>query len=214
VSFDIGQAEAAALVFEGKPFGVQQEEDAIGCTDHDFFPKSRADEYRADDLAVMESGKPILNRMESAPESEGSPRLVVTSKIPLRDPRGQVIGIAGFSRRVDQVRQSAGTADAFTRVIELMHEQFADPLTSEQLAEEVGLSVSQFERQFRRVMGSSPHKYLLRVRIEHAARRLKETSDSVTTIALACGFYDHAHFSRTFRRLMKVSPREYRTKMT
>ncbi len=47
----------------------------------------------------MKSGQPIINRVESAPESEGSARLVMTSKIPLRDSGGKVIGLAGFSRR-------------------------------------------------------------------------------------------------------------------
>ncbi|MEO9594635.1 PAS domain-containing protein, partial [Rhodopirellula bahusiensis] len=55
--------------------GVLSESEAIGKTDHDFFPKTRADEYREDDLQVMESKEAIINRIESAPEEAGSPRL-------------------------------------------------------------------------------------------------------------------------------------------
>lgn len=192
--------------------GVASEDEAIGRTDLDFFPKQRADEYRADDLAVMESGQAIINRIESAPEPAGSPRLVMTSKVPLRDARGRVIGIAGFSRQIENTREQSGAADAFAGVIEHLHRHYDESLTTEQLAEMAGLSVSQFERRFRRAFGSSPHQYLMRVRVENAASILIETKQTVAEIAHACGFYDHAHFSRSFRRIMNASPSEYRSR--
>lgn len=190
--------------------GVSSEEQAIGSTDLDFFPKQRAEEYRADDEAVMRSGEPLVNRIESAPESEGSPRLVMTSKIPLRNRRGVVIGIAGFSRQIEQLREQSADADAFSLVVNHLHLHYDEALTTSQLAEMAGLSVSQFERRFRHAFGSSPRQYLLRVRIENAARMLVETEQTISQIAHACGFFDHAHFSRSFRRIMNTSPSEHR----
>lgn len=192
--------------------GVATEGDAIGKTDYDFFPKSRADEYRADDLAVMESGDPIVDRVESAPEDAGSPRLVMTSKIPLRDDRKKVIGVAGFSRQIERIQTPSGTVDAFAKVITHLHENFAERLSSDELAEMAGLSVSHFERRFRHAFGSSPRQYLVRIRVEHAARMLLETDKTVSEVAHECGFYDHAHFSRSFRRIMQSSPSEYRSR--
>lgn len=192
--------------------GVACEADAIGKTDQDFFPKPRADEYRADDLAVMESGEAIVNRVESAPEDAGSPRLVMTSKVPLRDRRGRVMGVAGFSRQIERIQTPSGTVDAFANVIEHLHSHFADSLSTEQLADMAGLSISHFERRFRHAFGASPRQYLVRVRVEHAAKLLRETDQTVSQIALACGFYDHAHFSRSFRRIMKLSPSQYRAR--
>ena len=190
--------------------GVASEQDAIGKTDHDFFPSQRADEYRADDLAVQESGVPIINRIESAPEAAGSPRLVMTSKIPLRDNRGRVIGIAGFSRQVEDIRDPSGTVDAFAKVVDYLHRRYGDPLKTAKLARMAHLSVPQFERRFRRAFGTSPRQYLLRVRIENSARLLAETDQTVSEIAQTCGFYDHAHFSRSFRKQMNTSPTEFR----
>ena len=69
---------------------IKTEDDVIGKTDHDFYAASRADTYRADDEAVMASGIPMVNRLEPAPEPLGSPRLVTTSKIPLRDKEGRL----------------------------------------------------------------------------------------------------------------------------
>ncbi|WP_372895642.1 helix-turn-helix domain-containing protein [Stieleria sp.] len=192
--------------------GVASEAEAIGRTDYDFFPKSRADEYRADDAAVMESGEPIVDRVESAPEDAGSPRLVMTSKIPLRDQRNRVIGVAGFSRQIERIQTPSGTVDAFAKVITHLHQNFADRLSTDQLAEMAGLSVSHFERRFRRGFGSSPRQYLVRIRVEHAARMLLESDKTVSEIAHECGFYDHAHFSRSFRKIMQLSPSEYRSR--
>ncbi|TWU59978.1 HTH-type transcriptional activator RhaS [Rubripirellula tenax] len=192
--------------------GVTSEDEALGKTDHDFFPKQRADEYRADDLTVLQSGEPIINRVESAPESAGSPRLVMTSKVPLRDPRGRVIGVAGFSRQIEQIRQAKGTVAAFADVIEHLHECFAENLSTADLADMAGLSQSQFERRFRRAFNASPRQYLMRIRVERSAAMLSETSKTVSEVALACGFYDHAHFSRSFRRIMNASPTEYRSR--
>lgn len=190
--------------------GVVSEDEAIGRTDHDFFPKSRADEYREDDLRVMRSRTAIVNRIESAPESAGSPRLVTTSKIPLRDRGGRVIGVAGFSRQIE--RMQSGTADAMANVIRYLHDHFRENISTESLAEMAGLSVSHFERRFRLAFGSSPRQYLIRVRIENAAVMLRETEKNITEIAQTCGFYDHAHFSRSFLKIMNMSPSAYRTR--
>lgn len=188
--------------------GVVSEDEAIGRTDYDFFPSMRADAYREDDEQVMSTGEPISNRIESAPEKEGSPRLVTTSKIPLRDRRGRVIGIAGFSRQIERIQ--SGTADAMADVITYLHKNFSEEVASEEMAAMSGLSVSHFERRFRLAFGSSPRQYLIRIRIEHAATMLRETDQSISAIAQACGFYDHAHFSRSFHRVMSLAPSAYR----
>lgn len=190
--------------------GVKHEKDAIGKTDLDFFPRSRAIEYQEDDEIVMRTGQAIVNRVESAPEAEGSPRLVMTSKIPLRDASGSIIGIAGFSRQLDQVRSRSSGEARFAKVIEHMHQQPDTTLSSAAMAKMCGLSQSQFDRSFRRVFGTSARQYLLRVRLEAACRRLAETEETVAAIAAELGFFDHAHFTRSFRRAMGLTPAQYR----
>jgi len=205
------QGRFMALNRQGYEYcGVAAEADALGMTDHDFFPKQRADLYVAGDLACMDSGEPIYNRLESAPESEGSPRLVVTSKLPLRDKRGQVIGVAGFSHRIDQLQRSINSVDTFVQVVTFLHAEYHQPITTVQMARMAKLSVSQFERRFCHAFGASPRQYLLRIRVEAASRLLADTSRTVAAIAHATGFHDHAHLSRSFRRLMNVTPSEYR----
>ena len=190
--------------------GVASEKEAVGKTDFDFFPNQRAKDYQSDDLAVIASGEAIINRIESAPEAAGSPRLVMTTKVPLRDKQGRVIGTAGFSRQIDRLHESKDSVSAFARSIETMHERYAENLSTAVLAASAGLSISQFERRFRSAFGSSVRQYLLRIRVENAAKLLVETEHTVSKIALDSGFFDHAHFSRSFKKLMNQSPSDYR----
>ena len=63
---------------------------------------------------------------------------------------------------------------------------------------------------FRQLTGRTPIDYLLYYRVECAAEMLCASRDSVTDVALACGFGDVSYFSRVFRRLKHETPGEYR----
>jgi AraC-like DNA-binding protein len=213
VSFFLKDRECRFIGLNGRGCeycGVAREEEAIGKTDHDFFPTERADSYRADDLAVMKNGEPIINRIEAAPEQAGSNRLVITDKIPMRDRKGIVIGLAGFSRQLDRISGHSGTVDQFARMIDHMQKNFGESMTTRELAKMSGMSVSQFERRFRRAFGSSPRQYLLRLRVNAAARLLVETQETIASIAQDCGFHDHAHLCRSFQRIMNATPSTFR----
>ncbi len=161
--------------------GVRTERDAFGKTDRDFFPRGRAQEYMADDRRVMESGTAIVNRLEPAPESDLSPHWVITNKMPVRDAQGTVIGVMGFSRSVEQVRFAPGSLQRLSSVVEIMHRHYADELSTADLAEQAGLSISQFERTFRKTFGIGPKQYIVRVRLEHACRMLAESVESIAS---------------------------------
>lgn len=190
--------------------GVQTERDAFGCTDMDFFPAQRAAEYMADDREVMVSGQPILNRVEPAPEQEESPRLVITNKIPVKDRTGRVIGIAGFSRRVEHARYETAVIRKLAAAVNILNSRFSEELTTEELAKTAGLSMSQFERLFRKTFNTSPRQYLQHIRIMHACRLLVETEETISAIAQQCGFYDHSHFTKAFVARKGMLPSVFR----
>ena len=77
-------------------------------------------------------------------------------------------------------------------------------------AAEAGLSSFHFLRLFSRVLGVTPHQYLVRSRLRHAARLLADDQRPVTEVALDVGFADLSNFVRTFRRAAGVSPRGFR----
>lgn len=80
----------------------------------------------------------------------------------------------------------------------------------EQAARQAGLSPFHFLRLFSSVLGVTPHQYLVRSRLRHAARLLTEDDVAVTDIAYDVGFGDLSNFVRTFHRAAGVSPTKFR----
>jgi AraC-like DNA-binding protein len=84
------------------------------------------------------------------------------------------------------------------------------PLDLERAAGEVGLSAFHFLRLFSRVLGVTPHQYLVRSRLRRAARLLCDDARRITDVAFEVGFGDLSNFVRTFHRAAGVSPRAFR----
>ncbi len=83
-------------------------------------------------------------------------------------------------------------------------------ISTQDLASIAGLSPFHFSRAFRESFGDSPHRYLLRRRIEHSQGLMLTTKASLADIALECGLVDQAHFGKLFRRLVGESPGVWR----
>jgi AraC-like DNA-binding protein len=77
-------------------------------------------------------------------------------------------------------------------------------------ASQTGISPFHFLRLFANVLGVTPHQYLVRSRLRHAARLLADEDGSVTDIAYDVGFGDLSNFVRTFHRAAGISPRAFR----
>ncbi len=84
------------------------------------------------------------------------------------------------------------------------------PISLEDAAQEAGLSSFHFLRLFSAALGVTPHQYLIRSRLRHAARLLADETLSITDVAFNVGFGDLSNFVRTFHRAAKVSPRGFR----
>ena len=80
----------------------------------------------------------------------------------------------------------------------------------EALAGLVGMDVRRFTGAFQQAFGLSPWQYVMRVRLDEAARRLRNTSEPVTDVALATGFATPSHFATAFSRRFGMSPSRYR----
>ncbi len=84
------------------------------------------------------------------------------------------------------------------------------PVDLEHAASQADISPFHFLRLFSRVLGVTPHQYLVRSRLRHAARLLADDERSVTDVAYDVGFGDLSNFVRTFHRAAGVSPRRFR----
>jgi AraC-like DNA-binding protein len=85
-----------------------------------------------------------------------------------------------------------------------------EPVDLDDAAAVAGLSPFHFLRLFANVLGVTPHQYLVRSRLRHAARLLADEDRSITDIAFDVGFGDLSNFVRTFHRAAGVSPRGFR----
>ncbi len=83
-----------------KRFGISSVDDAIGKTDADFFSEQHAIEARMDELEILQSGKPIVDKLEHLELDDYPETWVSTTKMPWRDAAGKVIGTFGVSRNV------------------------------------------------------------------------------------------------------------------
>jgi AraC family transcriptional regulator len=97
-----------------------------------------------------------------------------------------------------------------TRTVRMVERRPDARLTLGTLAREAGLSPFHFLRTFESLTGVTPHQYLMRARLRHAAARLVVEPGNVLDIALDSGFGDVSNFNRAFRGEFGVSPRAYR----
>ena len=90
------------------------------------------------------------------------------------------------------------------------NEHYNEPISIQEYAESRNMSVSYFQRNFKQIVKHTPMQYLLTIRVNNAASLLETTDYSMAEIAAIVGYEDPLYFSRLFRKIKGVSPRDYR----
>ena len=91
----------------------------------------------------------------------------------------------------------------------IMNRQYC-PENIGEIAEKMNLSISYFQHLYKDFFGNSIHKDIIHARIEQAAHLLEHTDHSISEISRLCGYDNTEHFSRSFKKYKKMSPRNYR----
>jgi len=128
------------------------------------------------------------------------------------------VGMMFAARFVDLVSGRINTPARVTprdrrRAVETalwIDEHAQQSINLESTAREAGLSPFHFLRLFSKVLGVTPHQYLVRSRLRRAARLLAEDDRPITDVAFDVGFADFSNFVRTFHRAAGVPPRRFR----
>lgn len=123
---------------------------------------------------------------------------------------GTVVREKLYSVPDDKPNHTAQQADLIKKSLSKIRHDYRLPLTLEDLSAEAAMAPNYFCRIFRNVTGRPPIDYLNYYRIERAAELIYATNESLTTIAMQCGFNDLGYFSRSFKKYKGMSPREYR----
>jgi AraC-like DNA-binding protein len=182
----------------------------FGLTEHDFFPKAIADAIHADDRNVVMKGERIIGKTEIILDEFGLLTWVSTNKLPLFGKDGRIVGLMGTTRVLKRYDELPEAYQPFRRVIEYIQANLATPISISILAKESCLSVSQLRKRFHSLFGMSPKEFVLRTRLQKAARLLAGSDDPLIRIALDCGFCDQSYFTKRFRDFFGVTPRRYR----
>ena len=95
-------------------------------------------------------------------------------------------------------------------VVKIMEDNLEEPLVQTDIAIKTHLSTRQLERLFRKYLDTTPTRYYLNLRLARARHLLRQTSMSILSVALACGFVSASHFSKCYREFYGRTPRAER----
>ena len=157
----------------------------------------------------LRTGEPMIDKVYGY-VADLSTALNRVSVFPVRNAKGAIIGLVTSHYRVRSKESAPNWYDTIKDAISYVSKTYASDISVADLARRANLSESQFTRIFRQQTETSPAQYIVQTRV-NAARTLLETTDKLLTdIAAETGFYDHAHFIRTFKRLVGMTPSRYR----
>lgn len=189
-------------------YKITNPSEVIGKTDYDFFRTDIADNIRVDDLNVIENDIVISNKLEIVHDENGHIRWLFTTKSPLKNADGEIVGIEGFSRDAQKSQTSNEPYHIFKEVIEYVRKNLANPIKISDLANMCFMSLSTFERKFKIHFSCTPNQYIKRCRVQEGCRLLL-TGSSIQQVSLATGFCDQSHFTREFKNILGLTPRAY-----
>jgi PAS domain S-box-containing protein len=95
--------------------GVQDPNDVVGKTDFDFFAPEKAGEYFEDEQRIIQTGEPLINKIEKHVSPNGQPSWSSTTKVPLRIPDGTVIGVVGINHDVTDLKIAEQKIESINR---------------------------------------------------------------------------------------------------
>jgi AraC-like DNA-binding protein len=182
----------------------------LGKTSEQVFPSSLGAIYTEQDREVIGQGKTITDQLELHLYPNCARGWCMTHKRPMRDSAGQVVGLVGISCDLQEAKLTHPAYARLAGVDEFLRENLSRTIAMSELTAMTGLSLSQFERYCKRIFHLTPRQMLHKFRLERATALLG-TSESITNIAIACGYSDHSAFSRHFKSMTGISPSQFRS---
>ena len=146
-------------------YGFTEETEIVGLTDFDLAPKQMAKSYVGDDAKILQTGQPLLNRVELWFDQARVPDWYVVNKLPIRDHRGMIIGIMGVLQSYEARGKLLRPFGGISKAVDHIQSHFGEKINIEDLAQRACLSPRQVERRFNTAFGIGPHEFLVRTRI-------------------------------------------------
>ena len=189
--------------------GAHTLEQVLGLTDFDFSPRHIARQFINDDQLVMQ-GQLISDRLEMNILKSGEIYWFTTSKRPLYDVAGRILGSYGVSRHLEKTSVALSGMIALDGPVNYIRAHYMTDIKLSTLAAMSHLSVSALERRFKKYLCKTPKQFINEVRLENARRLLVETTLPIAAVAAEAGFSDPSYFSRRFVKQFGELPSEFR----
>ena len=190
--------------------GASSEEQILGRSDRDFHAPAFAEAYITEDRRVMAGRQAILGQLWMVFHTDKQPHWYISSKVPLFDPQGEVIGIAGAMYSIEETGERARYFGELQSAIRHIETHYGEQVSMVKMAEMTGLSSTHFNRRFQQLLRTTPTDYLRTVRIQAACQMLSGTHRPLAEVAIESGFTDQSHFTRCFQKSTGLTPRAYR----
>lgn len=162
------------------------------------------------DAKILETGRALIDHLELQWLRPNQPCWCLTTKLPLRNAEGRVVGIIGYSKDLQDPVPLKDIPPEIAAVLDQFRLRCGDEASPSLLARAAGVSPARFAKVIKRVHGVTPSQFITQTRIDAASRLLRRSDSTVAEIALECGFSDHSAFSRAFRSIIGLSPSQYR----
>ena len=124
--------------------------------------------------------------------------------------RNKFTGNESQNHQVEQIEMQTPDNSLMQRIMEVINENINDSdLSVDMIAQKVGISRVHLHRKMKELTNQTPHSFIRNIRLQQAAKLLKDGKQSITEVMYACGFSNSASFSTMFKNLYGCSPREY-----
>ncbi|MEM6280453.1 MAG: AraC family transcriptional regulator [Verrucomicrobiota bacterium] len=190
--------------------GRKNREELIGKRPRDICEGPFGEVPTQQDRTILETGRPLVDHLELQWLRPNQPCWCLTTKLPLSDESGKVVGIIGYSKDLQDRVPVKDIPAEIAKVLDGFRSSFGKETSPSALAGAAGVSPSRFAKVVKRVYGVTPSQFITQTRVDAAARMLRVSGGTVAEIAQECGFSDHSAFSRAFRSSIGLSPTEYR----
>lgn len=194
--------------------GLHNKTEAIGKTPKEICQGDFGVVPTNQDQTVLKTGRPLIDHLECQWHLPHQPVWCLTTKLPIRNMKGDVIGIIGVSRDIRMMVDADAVPQQFANALEILENQLPADATPAWLARRSKLTAQRLARLTRRMFNLTPSQLICKTRMSAASRMLVDTTKSVSEIAHSCGFRDHSAFTRAFRSATGFTPREFRIQLS
>ncbi|QNH79028.1 AraC family transcriptional regulator [Pseudomonas protegens] len=181
----------------------------LGKTSAEVFPAVLGPVYTEQDQRVLQQGVTIKGQLELHLYGSREPGWCLTHKLPLYDRDARIIGMAGISLDLQAAHDTHPAYARLAAVDRHIREHCSEAIRLQDLTRIAKLSAAQLERYCKRIFHLTPRQMIHKARLEQASQLLL-TQEPITEVALQCGYTDHSAFSRQFKALTGLSPRQFR----